>query len=460
MFDVSHLEIDYKGGQLLPEAKSMENTQNQVSPEALFRYQVISQVLVRERNGEFRAQAVQAVASISHINPYGQLQKVSQRSIYRWVAAFEAQGFAGLLSKERVRRQDSLVIDQPMLDFFKIQKTADPQVSVPELIRRAKQLGMIKANEQISRVTVWRTLNRMGIDTTHRKAPANRDCRRFAYPHRMDMVLCDGKHFRAGLGRLRRVALFFLDDATRKALGVVVGTSENAKLFLRGLYELIKTYGIMLSFYVDNGPGFIADDAIDVMRKLGILFIHGSAGYPQGHGKLERFNRTAFDQAIRFFDANSEIDPNCSSLELRLRHYLFEQYDHTPHESLESNTPWYRFHNDERPLRFHQNEHQLRQAFVLHEGRRVSNDNVVSLNSVHKAPLLRWSQRGRKRRLRSDSGALRIELSRFVKAGVRWRNVRVDGPRLRALGEPAFSIEGVGLPGPYLLPAGYPYRSW
>jgi hypothetical protein len=39
----------------------------------------------------------------------------------------------------------------------------------------------------------------------------------------MQMVLCDGKHFRAGAARLRRVALFFLDDATRMGLHVVVG---------------------------------------------------------------------------------------------------------------------------------------------------------------------------------------------------------------------------------------------
>jgi len=29
------------------------------------------------------------------------------------------------------------------------------------------------------------------------------------------MVLADGKHFRAGIGRLRRLALTLLDDATR-----------------------------------------------------------------------------------------------------------------------------------------------------------------------------------------------------------------------------------------------------
>jgi hypothetical protein len=55
----------------------------------------------------------------------------------------------------------------------------------------------------------------LGIDTSRGKQPVNRDSRRFVYPHRMQMVLCDGKHFRAGAARLRSMAYFFLDDATR-----------------------------------------------------------------------------------------------------------------------------------------------------------------------------------------------------------------------------------------------------
>jgi len=57
-----------------------------------------------------------------------------------------------------------------------------------------------------------------------RRVPAKQeaDQRRFAYPHRMMMVLADGKHFRAGPARKRVVAPFFLDDASRFGLGVVV----------------------------------------------------------------------------------------------------------------------------------------------------------------------------------------------------------------------------------------------
>jgi transposase InsO family protein len=355
---------------------------NEPSDEALFRYQVLSQVLVREYTGEPRSQAIAGVAAIEHITADRKPRMVSQRSIYRWLAAYEALGFAGLLPAARAHVADSVVLARPLIDFFKQQKNADPWASVPELIRRASLTGLISPDQLINRVTVWRTLKRMGIDTQRRKQLVDRDSRRFAYPHRMQMVLCDGKHFRAGAARLRRVALFFLDDACRMGLHAVVGTSECAELFLRGLYETTLSYGLMDALYVDRGPGFIANDVIEVLRKLEVLFIHGSAGYPEGHGKAERFNRTVKDQVLRHLDGNPEVDPSCAALELRLAHYLRKHYNLTPHESLDKQPPWACFHDDKKPLRFAQSQDQLRQAFVLHIKRRVANDNVVSVDGI------------------------------------------------------------------------------
>ena len=355
---------------------------NEPSDDALFRYQVLSQVLVREQNGQPRSEAIAAVAAGEHITADRKLRQVSQRSIYRWLAAYESQGFAGLLPAARAHIEDSVVLPRPLIDFFKNQKSADPWASVPELIRRAAISGLITPDQLINRVTVWRTLKRLGLDTRRSKKPVDRDSRRFAYPHRMQMVLCDGKHFRAGAARLRRVALFFLDDATRMGLHVVVGTSENAELFLRGLYETMLSYGLMDSLFVDRGPGFVATDVGEVLRKLKILYIKGTAGYPQGHGKIERFNRTVKQQVLRHFDGNPEIDPHCGALELRLAHYLRKQYNLTPHESLGQQAPGACFYDDKKPLRFAQSQHRLRQAFILHTKRRVSNDNVLSVGGV------------------------------------------------------------------------------
>ena len=107
--------------------------------------------------------------------------------------------------------------------------------------------------------------------------------RRWRYPHRMQCVLVDGKHFRAGNARLRRVALFFLDDATRYGLDGLVGTSESVELFLHGLYEMTSKHGLMDLLYLDKGPGFRSNDTLAVVQGgLRAWLIHGTTRYPPG----------------------------------------------------------------------------------------------------------------------------------------------------------------------------------
>ena len=363
------------------------------NPEALFRHSLVSQVLNRMYRGQARVDAIEAVAGQRHLDFDGKERSVSARTLYRWLAAYEQGGSEALAPQER--SGGPMVLSEALLDFFKAEKLADARTSVPELIRRARVTGRIKPDERVHRATVWRAFQHLGVPTGRINTPKVRDCRRFAYAHRLDMVLCDGKHFRAGPGRLKRVALFFIDDATRFGLEVVVGTSENAALFLRGLYLCILFYGRMIGLFVDNGPGFIALDTIEVARKLLVHLIHGSAGYPEGHGKVERFNRTAAEQLLRLLSGDPRIDPRVEALELRLRHYLRERYNHQPHESLGGMTPWERFHQDSsRALRFFDSGEQLRRAFVLHEERRVSRDHIVSVDGVaYEMPL---GYRGRK----------------------------------------------------------------
>ena len=154
-------------------------------------------------------------------------------------------------------------------------------------------------------------------------------------------ALCDGKHFRAGATRAKRVAFFFLDDATRLGLHVIVGTSESKSLFLRGLYPTLHRYGRPGVVYIDRGAGFIADDTIAVVAAVKSLLIHGRARYPEGHGKIEKFNQTALNAILRNLNGRADVDPSLEALELRLSHWLRETYNHTPHEAFDDKqTPW------------------------------------------------------------------------------------------------------------------------
>ncbi len=359
-----------------------------VSAEALLRFSVLSEVLTEQLRGQGREAAVRVVAAREHVTSEGATRRVSRRTIYRWLARYEEAGGAvwALEPRARPRVATSEVLPEALVAFLRETKTNDPLASVPDVIALAREEGVLGRDEHVDRTTVWRAAKRMGLPTRQRPTKREGDTRRFAFAHRMQMVLADGKKFRAGRTRLRRVALFFLDDATRKSLRVVVGTEEDTALFLRGVFELLRRHGRMDAMYLDGGPGFISDDTAAVFGQLGLPLIHGAARYPEGHGKIERFHQTAIRKLLRGLDGAVDVDPHPGALELRLSHYL-ERYDDTPHESLAKDTPRARWDADPRALRFEWDENELRARFVVTEERRVSNDHVIQFEGgIYEVP--------------------------------------------------------------------------
>lgn len=357
------------------------------SSEALFRFRVISEVLTGMMRGQTRAQAVRAVASRAHAKLDGMPRTVSARTVYRWLAEYHRGELAALEPRARTRTETSAVLPEKLVTFLRTEKQADPRASVPQLLARAREHGVLAYDEPVDRTTAWRAVRRMDLPTRRRPSKHEGDMRRFAYPHRMQMVLSDGKHFRAGAARLRRVALFFLDDCTRYGLDVAVVTSESAEAFLRGLYAMLMRHGLMDALYLDRGPGFIADDTFSVLAQLHRPLIHGARRYPQGHGKIERFNQTADADVLRSLDGHPDVDPCCTALTQRLRHYL-ERYNDRPHESLDGASPRTRWEADSRSLRFPQDDATLRQAFIVTDERLVSRDHVIQFEGTdYEAPM-------------------------------------------------------------------------
>ncbi len=346
------------------------------SCEALLRYSVLSQVEALILSGWKPGAAVRKVAGRGHAHLDGRPVRVSVRTIQRWRAAYAKGGIAALEPGSRARTETSVALSQVLVAFLQTEKERDPRASVPELLRRARVRGIVPEDLPLDRTTAWRACRRMGLPTRPRPGKREADTRRWRYPHRMQCVLGDGKHFRAGAARRRRVALFFIDDATRYGLDVLVGPSESTSLFLRGLSDLIRKHGLPDLLYLDRGPGFISADTYAVVQGgLGAWLIHGKAKYPQGHGAVERFHRTAHDQVLRGLDGAAQVDPDYGALTLRLRHYL-QRYNDTPHETLEADTPRHRWEKG-RPLRFPEDEADLQRRFVVRQPRKVSADHVI-----------------------------------------------------------------------------------
>jgi len=344
---------------------------------ALFRYRLVAEVETRVLAGADEAAAVTAVTGREHLDHRRALTRVSRRTLRRWLTAYRERRMEGLEPAARERIDGSLALPPELLAFLRSEKTADPEASVPEVLRRAKRRGVIAADAPIDRVSAWRACRRMGLPVKRRKKARDRDLRRYGFPHRMMMLLADGSYFRAGQNNARRVVLTIFDDATRFGLGVLVGTAgESVELFLEPAHDVFARYGLPDACFLDGGPGFIAEDTERVFGQLDIHLIHGTAGHAEGRAKIERYHRTLKEQLLRTFPDNPLVDPDAGALTLRLAHWLDTVYNHTPHEGLGDDTPAERWHRDSRALRL-PDPHWLRAQFLLTVTRRVKNDNTL-----------------------------------------------------------------------------------
>ena len=360
-----------------------------LSPMALFRYQIVSFVLALCLDGKGKTDAVRHVAGLVHPSPSGP-RSVAERTIWSWVGEYNKLGLEGLETNPRSTISGSLVIPDALLDWFGEQHDLDPDSSCPALIRLARAESKIGPVEPICRQTVVRALGRRGVVFKRGPVVPVRDARRFAYRERMQLLMLDFKYFRAGPTRVKRLALYALDDATRFGLDVRVTTSgESSEVVLHFLHDIICRYGLPDAIYVDRGPGFIADAVALVMGQLNKTLIIGRRRYPQGRGKIERFNRSVKARLLRHLDRREGLDVSPGALELLLRHDLHEDYNRSHHESLRKRhgdacTPYDAWHGSDRALSPVESDQRLIKAFTiaLEKPRRVSNDHVISVDGV------------------------------------------------------------------------------
>ena len=182
-----------------------------VSATALLRYSVVAEVEALVLRGWPAVAAVRHVAGASHVDLDGRPVRISVRTLQRWRAAWASGKLAALEPRQRTRTTTSQALSVELVAFLRTEKRCDARASAPELVRRARERGIVPAGLKIDRTTVRCACRRLGLPTRRRPHKREGDTRRWRYAERMQCVLADGKHFRAGAARLRRVARHVLD---------------------------------------------------------------------------------------------------------------------------------------------------------------------------------------------------------------------------------------------------------
>jgi transposase InsO family protein len=309
-------------------------------------------------------------------------ERLSERTLRRYVAAFKQGGFDALLPRERKDKGASKAIPEEALKM-----AAELRRELPA--RSAERIQQLLAGEgyTVARSTLERHLRKLGVSPRQIKAEQKSVLsRRFNRVGRNTLwqtdlkygpYIADPKQPHRNR-KMRTYLLAIIDDATRMVVHAEFYQSQRLPVLEDGLRKAITRCGCPDNLYVDNGKIFISQWLRLACAKLRIRHLNTRAYSPEAKGKIERFNRTV-EEFLR--EVRLEMPKTLEQINELFRVWLSEGYNHREHSALSGKSPAQAFTQDSKPLRFPSPE-ALRDAFLWEKTPRVDKSGCFSLEGI------------------------------------------------------------------------------
>jgi transposase InsO family protein len=278
---------------------------------------------------------------------------VSERTVWRWLARFRAEGETGLLDRSSRPQRSPRQLPAAKVDAIR---------SLRRLRMTATQIAEILALA-LSTVSAW--LKRIGLGKRSRLEPPEPP-NRYERRHAGELVHVDIKtlgrisrlgaghrvvghrgsqrrgHKRGGVTRFEHVHVM-VDDHSRLAYAEVLATltAGCAVAFLRRAVAWFAERGVRVSAVMsDNGSAYVAHSYRQALTELGLRHLRTRPYRPRTNGKAERFIQTLLNEWAyeRIYGSSAE---RAAVLPLFLERYNFRR----PHGSLGHKPPASRLTN-------------------------------------------------------------------------------------------------------------------
>ena len=361
--------------------------QNWQDQQALERYKLIAPLLDESIDPAKRSQMRNEIAERAQI---------SERTMYRYEAAYKAGGFSGLkpvacersLSKKLPENYPKIVEQAIQL------KKEVPKRSVEQIIFILEQEGWA-APGILRRSTLERYLYRAGFGV--KQMQMYRDARessskRFCKPHRMMLLQGDIKYgCKLPIGKNGAMVQTYLssaiDDHSRYVIQSEFYDNQEEAIVEDTFRKVILKAGKFDATYFDNGSQYVAKQLKFSLAKLGITVRHAPVRSGKSKGKCEKFH-----QVVDSFLREAKIH-KIKTLEELNRYwgiYLEEYYHKDAHDGIreyyesldagvpkEGITPLQEWNRDSRALTFLDTA-TVAEAFLHHETRLVDKGACIS----------------------------------------------------------------------------------
>ena len=304
--------------------------------------------------------------------------KVSQRTLDRYLRAYHNEGFNGLLPEGK-GTEVRYKIPQDIVDAAIQLRRELPSRSVPTIIEILEMEGKA-APGFLKRTTLQDALQRNGYSAGMMKIyrDPTYGSQRFQRVHRNDLWQGDIKYGPTlkinGLSTPTYLSCL-IDDATRMILHGEFYDNMTEAIVEDTLHKAIVKYGAPKRLYFDNGSQYRTHWMQRACTLLGIRLMYARPRNPQGKGKQERFNETV-DQFIA--ECSLENIASLKELNDKFQAWLSLCYTKANHSGI-GTTPEIAYKSDSMPLRFIEQD-LLARTFLHCETRKVDKSGCISFS--------------------------------------------------------------------------------
>jgi putative transposase len=248
---------------------------------------------------------------------------LATRTLMRWRAAHQAQGFIGLAPGGKGEDLKAKVWHAPLLAMYQRPQKPFLQTALADLARTAPKGMTLPSYHQARRFLdkmslIERNKGRMGEREIRAIKPFVRRDTSKNLPG--DFYVFDGHTFDAEIahpshGRPFRPEITWgVDGATRLCVGFSVGLAESSLVVIDAVRYAAEKWAVPAILYTDRGSGYknhrLGDPDMGILARIGITQTLGRARNPQAHGIVEKAHQTLWVAGAKEFDTflNAKMD--------------------------------------------------------------------------------------------------------------------------------------------------------
>ena len=278
---------------------------------------------------------------------------VTERTVWRWLKRWRAEGEAGLLDRSsRPRRSPSRLAAATVEAITSLRKLRMTAAQIAEVLGLAlstvsawlKRIGLGKRSrleppEPPNRYERTRPGELVHVDIKQLGRISARGAGHRVLGHRKSQIKPGHKRSQTGFEYVH----VMVDDHSRLAYAEVLPTltARCAVKFLRSAVAWFADRGVQIkAVMTDNGSCYVSDAHAEALRELGLKQLRIRPGRPRTNGKAERFIQTLQNEWAysRIYGSSTE---RAATLPLFLDRYNFRR----PHGSLNHQPPASRLTN-------------------------------------------------------------------------------------------------------------------